>query len=976
MKAKKAITSLIASAMMLSAVPVNVYADNEPSIPEWVFSDIYFSPDGSKGYNFVEYRGKGNDITIPTEYNGIPVKFVEPMDFVITWKEYNPETEELTVHVPEGIDFKERSYSSYAQDYYTLSDWAGDRFNTQNFRATFIFSDGREMVYSSRFGGYNFSESRSAGSWGFDILTDENGDEYLKLLKFKGASSHITIPTELNGIPVKSIGGNLFDEDDVRTLFNFTFETDMDKLDIDPDFFHGIHIAVLFTNEGVYRYYNSDDPDIEPYLTLVRVQKQIKYPTNEDLGLDPTEFGYDYYKLRDSYIEQQYSEPNPPVLSEIAGVPVIGVSNDYEYLNSKYDYITLPDSVKYIRSNSFSAINLEEMTLPSSIKILPSNFIGSSDFSRIEGLENVMWIPRDVYTDKEYSENDQYMPKEKMLPEGISFDDPFTGFHITDENGRTYRIYMDKKDLNYYSHLIYSPKGDEDIPAEFMGFPVIDERSGKLYPICQKLVIPEDMTDISLDSFSYEQIDLPKVFEDLYAGNNTTLAEAVCGKLRNHPLSNVKELEILSNDITIGDKTFNGSGITSLTFNGNASIGVMAFGDSNINDISFTGEGSNIKISDSAFYYSHAKNLTFPEKVKRLYIGTNALSSLDITSLTLPEGTAIIGEKALSDCTKLKELIINGSPDIKDHAFSNCQSMENITFNGTPRLGYYIFANCRKLKNINIDLNTKLHGSIFDQCTALRTINGKEIFSEDGAPKAEFLDFIENNMGDAGNNYISDNYVKYRVKKIVSETISKDMNDMQKVKALHDKVCSMVNYDQQNESDKKNHTDISVFLNETSVCEGYSRAMNLLLHEAGIETYYIKAPTHAWNVVNVDGHYFHVDSTWDDDGDTISYDWFMKADNEIISDKAHSEWKLLCPSALHDFQTGTLPKCTDIMGDVDENGIVDGNDATAVLTSYVKASTGEKPTVDVTLSDVNFNGRTDAADASEILRKYAENAVK
>ena len=64
------------------------------------------------------------------------------------------------------------------------------------------------------------------------------------------------------------------------------------------------------------------------------------------------------------------------------------------------------------------------------------------------------------------------------------------------------------------------------------------------------------------------------------------------------------------------------------------------------------------------------------------------------------------------------------------------------------------------------------------------------------------------------------------------------------------------------------------------------------------------------------------------------------------------------------------------MGDVDENGIVDGNDATAVLTSYVKASTGEKPTVDVTLSDVNFNGRTDAADASEILRKYAENAVK
>ena len=64
------------------------------------------------------------------------------------------------------------------------------------------------------------------------------------------------------------------------------------------------------------------------------------------------------------------------------------------------------------------------------------------------------------------------------------------------------------------------------------------------------------------------------------------------------------------------------------------------------------------------------------------------------------------------------------------------------------------------------------------------------------------------------------------------------------------------------------------------------------------------------------------------------------------------------------------------MGDVNSDGIVDGKDATAVLSSYAKASAGDELTIDAVLGDVNFNGRIDAVDASTILTQYADSSAK
>lgn len=43
---------------------------------------------------------------------------------------------------------------------------------------------------------------------------------------------------------------------------------------------------------------------------------------------------------------------------------------------------------------------------------------------------------------------------------------------------------------------------------------------------------------------------------------------------------------------------------------------------------------------------------------------------------------------------------------------------------------------------------------------------------------------------------------------------------------------------------------------------------------------------HAWNIVNIDGNYYHVDVTWDDpdESDNINYDYFLISDEQMSTD--------------------------------------------------------------------------------------------
>ena len=141
---------------------------------------------------------------------------------------------------------------------------------------------------------------------------------------------------------------------------------------------------------------------------------------------------------------------------------------------------------------------------------------------------------------------------------------------------------------------------------------------------------------------------------------------------------------------------------------------------------------------------------------------------------------------------------------------------------------------------------------------------------------------------------------------------------------LHVKIISMVDYDtialnreKSNygpDEDKIDYlrTICGVFINGKAVCEGYARAMQYLLQKCGVECAEVagrirnkngdKGGGHAWNILKVDGEYYHLDATWDDRSDTVQtvknndfgFDYFCITDEEL----KRTRYTDLCPTDL------------------------------------------------------------------------------
>ncbi|MBP7187271.1 MAG: leucine-rich repeat protein [Ruminococcus sp.] len=362
--------------------------------------------------------------------------------------------------------------------------------------------------------------------------------------------------------------------------------------------------------------------------------------------------------------------------------------------------------------------------------------------------------------------------------------------------------------------------------------------------------------------------------------------------------------------------------------------------------------------------------LKFPDNLKELYLEDAAFENVNINKLILPGCKLFYDDNTFAE-SNIKEVIFDGDVSLKHNTFRDNPNLENVTFKGKADLDFSAFWGCKALKNINIDMDASFDGMAFDDCHELMTINGESPLDESGDLKPEFEGFVRGNFNASAGIGFIDKYLDHSIKKAVSEAVTDDMSDIEKVRALHDKLCSMTKYDTGNEEAKKNHVDGSVFLNDSTVCDGYARAMNLLLHEAGIESCYVGTTDHAWVIVKLGDHYFHVDPTWDDGTDVV-YDWFLDSDDEIKDDPSHAGWKLMCPSELHSFQWEKMPKCTDKMGDVNEDDILDGRDASAILNGYAKTSAGGDSDIDSIIGDYDFNGVVDGRDASAVLTAYTK----
>lgn len=141
--------------------------------------------------------------------------------------------------------------------------------------------------------------------------------------------------------------------------------------------------------------------------------------------------------------------------------------------------------------------------------------------------------------------------------------------------------------------------------------------------------------------------------------------------------------------------------------------------------------------------------------------------------------------------------------------------------------------------------------------------------------------------------------VLVKAKEIVSKTITSDMSDLDKYKALHDYLIDTVTYDQRaldafmkgmsNEDLLKEYGksfNVSgAILDGYGVCQSYAEAYKLLSDLSNLKTIVVYGDLqnvpHAWNKIYLNDGWYHVDATNNDNG--IPYPIYKTSDNLLPS---------------------------------------------------------------------------------------------
>lgn len=142
------------------------------------------------------------------------------------------------------------------------------------------------------------------------------------------------------------------------------------------------------------------------------------------------------------------------------------------------------------------------------------------------------------------------------------------------------------------------------------------------------------------------------------------------------------------------------------------------------------------------------------------------------------------------------------------------------------------------------------------------------------------------------------------VTKIVNECVTSDMSELEIELVLHDWICKNVEYDKESgdvatsgERSKANHaswTAYGALVNRSAVCEGYSKAFQLLMYYSGINCNLLSGVTsdqtaHMWNIVQLSDSWYNVDVLWNDveDSEFAPVHSFFNVTTEFIS-KTHT----------------------------------------------------------------------------------------
>ena len=144
------------------------------------------------------------------------------------------------------------------------------------------------------------------------------------------------------------------------------------------------------------------------------------------------------------------------------------------------------------------------------------------------------------------------------------------------------------------------------------------------------------------------------------------------------------------------------------------------------------------------------------------------------------------------------------------------------------------------------------------------------------------------------------------VNSFISSVDTNNLTDYEIMKEIHDFICSKTTYDDAAAINSNGReycaTAYGALVKGLCVCQGYAVAFYRLCKELGYGVRFVSSPhnegCHAWNIVELDGKYYYVDTTWDDSnidsGETDSaYDYFLVNEKGVkANDSYYKEHKL------------------------------------------------------------------------------------
>ncbi len=115
-------------------------------------------------------------------------------------------------------------------------------------------------------------------------------------------------------------------------------------------------------------------------------------------------------------------------------------------------------------------------------------------------------------------------------------------------------------------------------------------------------------------------------------------------------------------------------------------------------------------------------------------------------------------------------------------------------------------------------------------------------------------------------------------------------SDYEISKILHDTVIDTVTYN----FTQNDQNAYGALVEGKAVCNGYTRAYQHLMKKVGIPAWYIggssinpttnESDSHAWNIVKLNGNWYHTDVTWDDQITSTFYEYLNITTDEILED--------------------------------------------------------------------------------------------